>query len=60
MSLIETIEIDLEKGKSLDESLRANKIEIENLVLELIKENKKLNSRVDIINRWIEETMTPW
>lgn len=64
MNLKEIIERDLKAGKSLDDSLLENNKCIEDLLLEILKENRELNKRIEesekSIQNWLLEKMSPW
>jgi len=64
MSLKETIEKDLQEGQSLDESLRKNNKRVEDLFLEILRENRELNTRIEetekTIKNWILDMLSPW
>ena len=64
MSLKETIEKDLQESQSLDESLRKNNKRVEDLFLEILRENRELNTRIEetekTIKNWILDMLSPW
>lgn len=64
MNFIETIEKNLQDGQSLDESLQKSNKKIEDLVLEVLKENRELNKRIEetekTIKNWILDMLSPW
>lgn len=64
MNLKETIEKDLQEGQSLEESLQKSNKRIEDLFLEILKENRELNKRIEetekTIKNWILDMLSPW
>lgn len=64
MNIKEVIERDLKSGKSLNDSLLKNNMRIEDLVLEILKENKELHIKIEesekSLMKYLQDWMSPF